>query len=79
MTKDEGAENLHQGVSAYRKTLCDKIRRERIATACLQGLLSGEVVHEKCVKPRIVYLRAAEDAVTYADALIAELDREDVG
>ena len=44
-------------------------RRERIATAALQGLLSNHR-REGSIS------EAAEISVKYADALIAELDRE---
>lgn len=43
-------------------------RRERIAAAALQGLLS----YRSHSGPREAY---AQDAVAYADALIAELDK----
>lgn len=77
MTEDKGAKSFNRWAPDYIKRQKDKVRRERIATACLQGLLGGAVVYEKGVKPRIVYLQSAEDAVTYADALIAELDKKE--
>ena len=43
-------------------------RRERIATAALQGLLTDEGLG--------TYENYANDAVEYADALIAALDRK---
>lgn len=48
-------------------------RRERIATACLAGLLSdSRNLHEIS---RIVGATAAKTAVAFADELIAALDR----
>ena len=44
-------------------------RRERIATACMAGMLANPDVDPWRVK-------VAVDAVFHADALIAELDRE---
>ena len=45
-----------------------RFRRERIATAALQGLLAGIC--------RITYADVARDAVEHADALIAELETQ---
>ena len=47
-------------------------RRERIATACLQGMLANPGVYDDDFD-RAEY---AESAREYADALIAELDKE---
>lgn len=51
----------------------DKARRERIATACLQGLLVGGPWSPEPSELRL----AQKTAVMFADALIAELDKED--
>ena len=47
-------------------------RRERIATAVLQGALAGQPGDMPTMTPR----EAAQDAIAYADALIHELDKE---
>lgn len=47
-------------------------RRERIATAALQGMLAGDVG----IAPKEHSDLVALAAVCYADALIAELDKE---
>lgn len=57
-------------------------RRERIATAALQGLLAypdvvGPVGPDAMPFPKKVYKGYAQAAIEYADALIAELDKED--
>lgn len=52
------------------KNLSTVTRRERIATAALQGLLSDAQAYGD---DDVDY---AEEAVAYADALIAELDKE---
>jgi hypothetical protein len=50
----------------------DRARRERIATACLQGLLAdGCPLYPKADQTAQV----AKSALAYADALIAQLDR----
>lgn len=48
-----------------------KARRERIATAAMQGLLAGEP-HDDATP----FAQLAQDAVEMADALITELDKE---
>ncbi len=51
-----------------------KDRREHIATAALQGMLAG-----LCADPRVATVssnQVATDAVKFADALIAELDKD---
>jgi hypothetical protein len=53
----------------YADFILRKQRRERIATACLNGILSDGDQHNVDVR------RDASMAVAYADALIAELDR----
>jgi hypothetical protein len=52
-----------------RAKLADRDRRERIATACLTGIAS----HPECPG---FYTHYANEAVQYADALIARLDKE---
>lgn len=50
-------------------------RRDYFAAAALQGLLAGCVL--ECIDEKIpsVHLSMAEEAVDFADALIAELDK----
>ena len=48
----------------------DKARRERIAVAAMQGLLSSVEIDQE-----FTYSDVASDAVQMADALIAELDK----
>lgn len=48
-----------------------KARRERIATAAMQGILSGNTLQRHFTAEDI-----AHDALVLADALIAELDKE---
>jgi hypothetical protein len=58
----------------YLKPVIDPGRRERIATAALQGVLAGglaQLVEHQASNEAIAY-----KAVTIADALIAELDRK---
>lgn len=50
-------------------------RRERISTAALQGLLSTHTATP--YEDRWANAELAHEAVSLADALIAELDRED--
>jgi hypothetical protein len=50
-----------------RAKLADRDRRERIATACLAGLLAD---------PTMDGFDLTDKAVRFADALIAQLDRE---
>jgi hypothetical protein len=57
------AERLAAAAAAHRD------RRERIATACLAGILSDHTASDKA--EHIAWV-----AVQYADALIAELDKE---
>jgi hypothetical protein len=52
-----------------RAKLADRDRRERIATACLAGIAS----HPEFPG---AYAHYADEAVQYADALIARLDKE---
>jgi hypothetical protein len=52
-----------------RAKLADRDRRERIATACLAGLLAHPSVEEGSDEMSVT-------AVRFADALIARLDRE---
>lgn len=61
---------LTDAVENFADRLCDRFptRRERIATACLTGLLADP-------KYDVTYATAAKDAVECADALIAELDK----
>ena len=59
---------LHERVAANTEML--KVKRERIATAALQGLLSGPLPDKS------TYEQVTQHAVYCADALIAELDRE---
>ena len=56
----------------------NKARRERIATAALQGMLAKIGASETCSKDVNTIYRRREVAlaVEYADALIAELDKE---
>ena len=49
-------------------------RREHIATAALQGLLAAGITSYSSGP-----ISVASDAVEYADALIAELDKEQKG
>ena len=58
------APDLSKMREAYRRD-----RRERIATACLAGILSDHTASDKA--EHIAWV-----AVQYADALIAELDKE---
>lgn len=52
----------------------DKERRERISTSCLPGLI---MINDIYVPDRENYLTYyAQEAIRYADALIAELDKE---
>ena len=48
----------------------DRARRERIAVAAMQGLLSSVEIDQE-----FTYSDVASDAVHMADALIAELDK----
>lgn len=54
-------------------------RRERIATACLAGLLADPRSAERAVSngtaPRDLIPAYAREAVQFADALITELDK----
>jgi hypothetical protein len=50
----------------------DDARRERIATACLSGLLAKENI--SAIRDLGIADTVAQTAVTYADALIAVLD-----
>lgn len=66
----EAGEKLIRAGQAMALTALDgKERRERIAMRCLQGLLAN---------PETIgtFNEIAYDAVKYADALIAELDKE---
>jgi hypothetical protein len=58
--------------SAAQAQVDARARRERIATKCLQGLLASEDEDMSFCSPE----GAARAAVEYADALIAELDKE---
>lgn len=61
---------LTDAVENFADRLCDRFptRRERIATACLTGLLTDSEYD-------VTYAKAAEDAVQCADALIVALDK----
>ena len=59
-------------MSYEKDQIAKKERRERIAVRCLQGLLASEGEDVSFCTPE----GAARAAVEYADALIAELDRE---
>lgn len=70
MTEDKGAKSFNRWDPDYIKRQKDKVRRERIATACLQGLLADPdfIGNEEI---------GAKAALAYADALIAELDKKE--
>jgi hypothetical protein len=61
--------NLAPDLSKMREAY-HRERRERIATACITGLLS------KALPKEATYGGVASGAVIAADALIAELDKE---
>jgi hypothetical protein len=63
----EEIEELRAEVERPRAKLADHDRRERIATACLAGLLAD---------PTMNGFDLTDKAVRFADALIAQLDKE---
>jgi hypothetical protein len=65
----EEIEELRAEVERPRAKLADRDRRERIATACLAGLLAHPSVDEGSDEMSVT-------AVRFADALIARLDEE---
>lgn len=60
-----------------------RARRERIATAVLQGMLANDIfvrsIDREATRPEQCQAHAARIAVEYADALIKALDEEREG
>lgn len=61
-------------IDQYRNAL-RRDRRERIATAVLAGLMSSDW-RPNATADKTQHQLSAEDALAYADALIAALDKE---
>lgn len=61
------------GGYVYLKPVIDPERRERIATAAMQGVLTSMIFDDRNEPPRAAMLACV--AVEHADALIAELDK----
>ena len=70
MDTPENMKGLLQRMCAEMESLRSD-RRERIATACLAGLIARDEIHQ--TDP---YGNTAMHAARFADALIAELDKE---
>lgn len=73
------AEAIQQIIEAAQRALAETLpdRRERIATAVLAGLVTADLAHGVSWSGNVTMDDACvREAVAYADALIAELDRK---